>query len=282
MNFSPRQMCSGLGPAQRQMIEIMRAVQAGGRLIAFDEPTSSLTDEETRRLCSPSSTGCKRRWRCRHLHLAPPGGDHRAGRQGRHPARRIAGRQSSRQRRLARRRITRLMVGRPLSDMFPDRDPVRRRRRPAGSRDMTTEHVTGHLASTFSRGRGFGDRRSDRGRTVGTGERTCSGSTTGPVGSGDAGRAGRCRSGDTAAAIAAGIGFAPEDRKEEALLLMQTILENAVLCRARARCRVGGFFSRSKRTGADVGHIAPDAAQGILAGCARSPRSRGAISRRSC
>ena len=32
------------------MIEIMRAVRAGGRLIAFDEPTSSLTDEEARHL----------------------------------------------------------------------------------------------------------------------------------------------------------------------------------------------------------------------------------------
>ena len=45
-----RQLCATLGPAQRQMIEIMRAVRAGGRLIAFDEPTSSLTDDEARRL----------------------------------------------------------------------------------------------------------------------------------------------------------------------------------------------------------------------------------------
>ena len=45
-----RDLCARLGPAQRQMIEIMRAVRAGGRLIAFDEPTSSLTDEEARHL----------------------------------------------------------------------------------------------------------------------------------------------------------------------------------------------------------------------------------------
>src|SRR6185436_5359209 len=49
-DMRPRQLCSTLGPAQRQMIEIMRAVRAGGRLIAFDEPTSSLTDDEARRL----------------------------------------------------------------------------------------------------------------------------------------------------------------------------------------------------------------------------------------
>jgi L-arabinose transport system ATP-binding protein len=48
--LSPRRRCTGLGPAQRQILEIMRAIRAGGRLIAFDEPTSSLTDDEARRL----------------------------------------------------------------------------------------------------------------------------------------------------------------------------------------------------------------------------------------
>ncbi len=51
----PRSSAPRLGPAQRQMIEIMRAVRAGGRLIAFDEPTSSLTDEEARRLFAHDS-----------------------------------------------------------------------------------------------------------------------------------------------------------------------------------------------------------------------------------
>ena len=48
----PRRSCRGLGPAQRQLIEIMRALKGGGRLVAFDEPTSSLTAEEARRLFS--------------------------------------------------------------------------------------------------------------------------------------------------------------------------------------------------------------------------------------
>jgi L-arabinose transport system ATP-binding protein len=55
--LAPDQPCEGLGPAQRQMIEIMRAVHAGGRIIAFDEPTSSLTDEEARG-SSRSFAGC--------------------------------------------------------------------------------------------------------------------------------------------------------------------------------------------------------------------------------
>ena len=71
------QLCATLGPAQRQMIEIMRAVRAGGRLIAFDEPTSSLTDDEARRLFAIirqlRADGVGDR-----LHLAPAERDHRA------------------------------------------------------------------------------------------------------------------------------------------------------------------------------------------------------------
>jgi L-arabinose transport system ATP-binding protein len=39
-----------LSPAQRQLVEIMRALKPGMRVIALDEPTSSLTDEEIDRL----------------------------------------------------------------------------------------------------------------------------------------------------------------------------------------------------------------------------------------
>jgi L-arabinose transport system ATP-binding protein len=55
-------------------------------------------------------------------------------------------------------------------------------------------------------------------------------------------------------AIMAGLGFAPEDRKEEALLLMRSILDNATLC---VPDRVGrfGFFDRRRAEGI-VGDIA--------------------------
>jgi len=50
LNFSvdPTAMVAGLGAAQRQMVEIARAVHHNARVIIFDEPTASLTPEEKR------------------------------------------------------------------------------------------------------------------------------------------------------------------------------------------------------------------------------------------
>jgi L-arabinose transport system ATP-binding protein len=49
-SLSPGMRAGDLGAAQRQLVEIMRALRAGVRLLALDEPTSSLTEDETRRL----------------------------------------------------------------------------------------------------------------------------------------------------------------------------------------------------------------------------------------
>ena len=37
-----------LSPAQKQLVEICRAIQAGSGLLIFDEPTSSLSESETK------------------------------------------------------------------------------------------------------------------------------------------------------------------------------------------------------------------------------------------
>ena len=235
----PRQMCSGLGPAQRQMIEIMRAVQAGGKLIAFDEPTSSLTDEEARRLFAIIE-------RLREDGVAIIYISHRLAEIIRLADTVAVLRDGSLVETLpaeglSEETITRLMVGRPLSDMFPDRDP-------SGGETvlkvegLTTEHVADisfdlHRGEVLGIGGLIGAGRSELAKGLFGFHRRLSGRV---MLDGMA-----LPSGDTAAAIAAGMGFAPEDRKEEALLLMQTILENAVLC-VPQKVSVGGFFSRSR------------------------------------
>jgi L-arabinose transport system ATP-binding protein len=46
----PEQLGRSLSPAQRQIVEILRALTGGARIIAFDEPTSSLSDHEVESL----------------------------------------------------------------------------------------------------------------------------------------------------------------------------------------------------------------------------------------
>jgi L-arabinose transport system ATP-binding protein len=48
--LSPGTLGEHLSPAQRQLVEIMRALIADVRVIAFDEPTSSLSDTEVEAL----------------------------------------------------------------------------------------------------------------------------------------------------------------------------------------------------------------------------------------
>jgi ABC-type sugar transport system ATPase subunit len=50
MNISPRQKMDSLTMGQQQMVEILRCVSAGQRLILLDEPTSGLNQEEAGRL----------------------------------------------------------------------------------------------------------------------------------------------------------------------------------------------------------------------------------------
>ena len=49
-DISPDAKLGDLSLAQRQMVEIAKALTRGARIIAFDEPTSSLSEREVRRL----------------------------------------------------------------------------------------------------------------------------------------------------------------------------------------------------------------------------------------
>lgn len=237
--LSPRQLCQGLGPAQRQMIEIMRAVHAGGKLVAFDEPTSSLTDEEARRLFE-----IIRQLRGQGVSVVYI--SHRLS-EITELADRIAVLRDGQlvdtldAKGVTEEQITKLMVGRELSEMFPVRDGAK------GDvvlsvAEMTTDHVsdiflTLRAGEVLGIGGLMGAGRSELAKGIFGFHKRLSGE----VRLGDQ----QLPSGDTAAAIAAGIGFAPEDRKEEALLLLQSILNNSVLC-VPHKVSGAGFFKRSK------------------------------------
>lgn len=47
LSFKPDQLVSTLSMGQQQLVEIMKAISTDASILAFDEPTSSLSDEET-------------------------------------------------------------------------------------------------------------------------------------------------------------------------------------------------------------------------------------------
>jgi L-arabinose transport system ATP-binding protein len=209
-----------LSSAQRQVVEIMRALKEGVRVLALDEPTSSLTDEEVDRLFTLVR-------RLRDDGVAIIYVSHRIKEILRlcdrvailRDGRLVAVKPSSE---LNDAEIVRLMVGRELSDVF--------QRRPAGS-DREVLRVE-DLRSNWHRGVSF---HINAGEVVGF---------AGLVGAGrselakvvfgelakDSGRVVLDRREVTIRrpddAIAKGIGFAPEDRKREGLILIRSVLEN--------------------------------------------------------
>ena len=91
VDFPPDAPVIGLSLAQRQLIEIAKALSLESRLVIMDEPTSSLTLSETDRLLKViadlQAVGGQR-----HLHLAPAGRGQGLRRPRRGAARRAAGR----------------------------------------------------------------------------------------------------------------------------------------------------------------------------------------------
>ncbi len=238
----PRQLCSDLGPAQRQMIEIIRAVTAGGRLLAFDEPTSSLTDEEARRLFAVIET--LKRDGVAVIYIS-----HRLKevldltdrivvlRDGRVVASMMTAETDI-------PAITRAMVGRDIADLFGQRHAARGRPvlEIAGlvSDAIHDVSLTLHAGEILGIGGLMGAGRSELARAIVGFDRRRSGTIRidGQT----------LRPNSPADAISHGIGLAPEDRKHEALLMVRSILDNAALC-IPERTGVMGFFSRSRALG---------------------------------
>jgi len=210
-----------LSAAQRQLVEIMRALKSGVRVLALDEPTSSLSDEEVDRLFTLVR-------RLRDEGVAIIYVSHRIKEILRlcdrvailRDGRLITVRQASE---LNDAEIVRLMVGRELSAVF--------QRHPAG-----TEREVMRAEGLFSNWHHDVSFHINAGEVVGFAGLVGAGRTElakvvfgeMPKKNGKIfvnGREVNIRR--PVDAIAKGIGFAPEDRKREGLVLVRSVLENA-------------------------------------------------------
>ena len=220
-----------LSSAQRQIVEIMRALKRDVRVLALDEPTSSLTDEEVDRLFTLVR-------RLRDDGVAIIYVSHRINEIKRlcdriailRDGHLIAVKPASE---LTEGEIVSLMVGRDLSDVFE--------RHPSGSNReilrvenlysnwhhnvnfyINAGEVVG-FSGLVGAGRSelakviFGEMPKNAGRIILDGEEI------------------NVRRPDQA--IAKGIGLAPEDRKREGLILMRSVLENASMAILRQLSR---------------------------------------------
>jgi len=220
-----------LSSAQRQIVEIMRAMKRGVRVLALDEPTSSLTDDEVERLFTLIR-------RLRDEGVAIIYVSHRINEIKRlcdriailRDGHLITVKPSSE---LTETQIVNLMVGRKLSDIFM--------RNPAGTERevLRVENLYSnwHIDVSFYINAGevvgfsgligagrselakviFGEYPKEKGAIFLDGEEI---TITRPD-----------------QAIAKGIGFAPEDRKREGLILMRSVLENTSMAILRQLCR---------------------------------------------
>jgi L-arabinose transport system ATP-binding protein len=228
-----------LSSAQRQIVEIMRALKSGVRVLALDEPTSSLSDEEVERLFTLVR-------RLRDEGVAIIYVSHRIKeilrlcdrvailRDGQLVAVKPAAG-------LTDGEIVRLMVGRELSDI------IQRKRADTGREVLRVEKLNSNWHQDISFHLNAGEVVGFSG-LVGAGRSELAKVIFGefPKNSGKIlieGKEVNIR--HTVDAISKGIGFAPEDRKREGLVLVRSVLENASIAILRSISRLH-FVSRRK------------------------------------
>lgn len=220
-----------LSSAQRQLVEIMRALKSGVRVLALDEPTSSLTDDEVDRLFA-----LVRKLRDDGVALVYV--SHRLN-----EIKRLCDRVAIlRDGKLVTVRpvediteneIVSLMVGRELSDVFQRHkgDSERKVLEVKGLNSNWHHNINFHVNAGeivgFSGLVGAG--RTELAKVIFGAERKTSGQI---ILDGE-----ELNIRQPIEAIAKGIGFAPEDRKREGLILIRSVLENASIAILRQLCR---------------------------------------------
>jgi L-arabinose transport system ATP-binding protein len=224
---------SALSPAQKHIVEIARALKEGVKVVAFDEPTSSLTAEETDRLFALiralKARGLGVIYVSHRLHEVMGVSDRIAIlRDGRL----VAVRDTPA---ITTDEVVRLMVGRDLSGGYDRRETTQER---------PVLEVKG-LSSIWHKDISFSIRAGEIvgfAGLVGAGRTELAKVIFGalPKDAGTIAIDGRTVSiRSPSDAIAANIGFAPEDRKGEGLILVRSVLENASMAVLKTLARFG-------------------------------------------
>ncbi|MHB9856885.1 sugar ABC transporter ATP-binding protein [Streptomyces sp. YIM S03343] len=244
VRVSPRAKVRELGIARLQMVEIAKALNLDARVLIMDEPTAVLTSEEVEKLFQIvrrlREDGVGIIFITHHLEEIAALGDRvtvlRDGRSvGQVPAS------------TPQDELVRLMVGRSIEQQYP---------REAADPGAPLLSVSGLTRDGVFHDVGFDVR---AGEVVGVAGLVGAGRTevaraifgADPYNSGTVEVAGRrLPRHDVGAAMAAGVGLVPEDRKGQGLVLDASVQENLGLVTLRAASRVGWVDRRAQRTAA--------------------------------
>ncbi|MEV0146111.1 MULTISPECIES: sugar ABC transporter ATP-binding protein [unclassified Nonomuraea] len=244
VRVDPRTPVGRLGIARMQMVEIAKALALDARILIMDEPTAVLTTGEVEKLFAIvrqlRDEGVSIVFITHHLEEIPEIGDRvTVLRDGRSVAEVPASTPHD--------ELVRLMVGRPIEQQFPRErgragDPLLKvaglTRRGVFS-DVSFEVRAGEVVGVAGL---VGAGRTEVARALFGADRYDAGQVT------VNGR--RLPPGDVHAAMAAGLGLVPEDRKGQGLVLGAAVDENLGLVTLREATRAGFVDRKGQRTAA--------------------------------
>ncbi len=244
IHFEPTEYIRNLSVAQRQLVEIMKAISYDSRIIIFDEPTSSLTNEETdilfriiRELKQKNISMIYISHRLTDIFAI---GDRAAVlRDGRNSGEGMV-------KDLNEDQIIAMMVGRNLENQFPKKSV------PIGEVILKAEHITNEKVkdASFELRRGevlgfgglVGSGRTELMRAV-LGLDKCTGTVT---------KDGRVINNKSPQdAIKNKFALVPEDRKDQGLVLIRTLLQNIEMSSLKTVSRAGFLNARKEKEIAD-------------------------------
>jgi L-arabinose transport system ATP-binding protein len=237
-----------LSPAQRQIVEIMRVLVGDAAIICFDEPTSSLGDAEVkllfrliRQLCEEGKAIAYVSHRMQEIfQLASTITVLRDGRL-------VATKKADE---IDDKELVRLMVGRDLSQLF------HREHSTVGETVIELKGVSTDQVHDINLSVRAGEVVGVAG-LVGAGRSELMKAIVGdfPVRRGEMLIKGRkVRFSSPADAVRAGIGFAPEERKAEALIMRRSVKDNVVLVVLKSLSRFG-FVQGGRERRIAWGHV---------------------------
>ena len=248
--LEPERRVAELNLAERQSVEITRALLSNPKILILDEPTAALAEDEVARLFQNvrqlKEQGVSILYISHRLDEIMELADRvTVLKDGK-----LVGTLDREE--LDKDRMVNMMVGRVLEDIYPDRSQVRLGGELLTVRDLTIPGKLDHVSFTVHAGEIVG-----LGGLEGQGQRTAVRAVFGDqrFSQGQIAVEGAPLSGGIAKRIRAGVAYVTHDRRGEGLVLTQSIRKNSALASLRRLASPVGWMRESQECSEVQGHM---------------------------